>query len=44
MMAVGTAHIGGDKGLLALLCGEGYDVERVAERGAAAAKVCGAGA
>ena len=44
MMTVGAAHIGGENGLLALLCGEGYDVERVAESGAAAAKVCGAGA
>jgi len=44
IMTVGAAHIGGEKGLLALLCGEGYDVERVAEPGAAAAKVCGAGA
>ena len=44
MMTVGAAHIGGEKGLLALLCGEGYDVERVAESGTAAAKVCGAGA
>ena len=42
MMTVGAAHIGGENGLLALLCGEGYEVERVAERGAAAAKVCGA--
>jgi uncharacterized protein len=44
MMTVGAAHISGESGLLALLCGEGYDVERVAENGAAAAKVCGAGA
>ncbi|HYK80624.1 MAG TPA: TraB/GumN family protein [Micropepsaceae bacterium] len=44
MMTVGAAHIGGENGLLALLCGEGYDVERVADSGAAAAKVCGAGA
>jgi uncharacterized protein YbaP (TraB family) len=44
MMTVGAAHIGGEKGLLALLCGEGFDVERVADGGAAAAKVCGAGA
>jgi uncharacterized protein len=44
MMTVGAAHIGGRNGLLALLCGDGYEVERVAESGAAAAKVCGAGA
>ena len=44
MMTVGAAHIGGENGLLALLCGQGYDVERVAENSAAAAKVCGAGA
>ncbi len=43
MMTVGAAHIGGADGLLALLCGEGYEVERVAENGGAA-KVCGAGA
>jgi uncharacterized protein YbaP (TraB family) len=43
MVTVGAAHIGGEKGLLALLCGEGFDVERVAENGGAA-KVCGAGA
>lgn len=29
MMTVGVAHIGGRKGLVALLCGEGYKVERV---------------
>jgi uncharacterized protein len=44
MITVGAAHIGGKNGLLALLCGEGYEVERVAERGAAAAKACRAGA
>ena len=44
MLTVGAAHIGGENGLLALLCGEGYDVERVGERGEPAAKVCGAGA
>ena len=43
MMTVGAAHMGGADGLLALLCGEGYEVERVAENGGAA-KVCGAGA
>jgi len=43
MMTVGAAHIGGENGLLMLLCGQGYEVERVAERGQAAAKVCGAG-
>jgi uncharacterized protein YbaP (TraB family) len=42
MITVGAAHIGGENGLLALLCGQGYEVERVAERGEAAAKVCGA--
>jgi uncharacterized protein YbaP (TraB family) len=29
MMTVGIAHIGGRKGLVALLCSEGYKVERV---------------
>jgi uncharacterized protein len=29
MVTVGAAHIGGEKGLLALLCDEGYEVERV---------------
>jgi len=29
MMTVGVAHIGGRKGLVALLCSEGYKVERV---------------
>ena len=43
MITVGAAHIGGENGLIALLCGAGYEVERVAERGEAAAKVCGAG-
>ncbi|MEA2824211.1 MAG: uncharacterized protein QOF03_693 [Alphaproteobacteria bacterium] len=43
MMTVGAAHIGGEKGLLSLLCGEGYEVERVAENGRTA-KLCGAGA
>ena len=43
MITVGAAHIGGESGLIALLCGEGYEVERVAERGEAAVKVCGAG-
>jgi uncharacterized protein YbaP (TraB family) len=44
MLTVGAAHIGGEKGLIALLCGEGFEVERVGERGEAAAKACGAGA
>ena len=43
MITVGAAHIGGESGLIALLCGEGYEVERVAERGEASVKVCGAG-
>lgn len=43
MITVGAAHIGGGNGLIALLCGEGYEVERVAETDEAAAKVCGAG-
>jgi uncharacterized protein YbaP (TraB family) len=29
MMTVGIAHIGGRTGLVALLCSEGYKVERV---------------
>ena len=43
MITVGAAHIGGENGLIALLCGEGYEVERVAERDEASSKVCGAG-
>jgi uncharacterized protein YbaP (TraB family) len=34
MITVGAAHIGGHNGLLALLCGEGYVVERVREHDA----------
>jgi uncharacterized protein YbaP (TraB family) len=34
MITVGAAHVGGDNGLIALLCGEGYVVERVRERDA----------
>jgi hypothetical protein len=33
MITVGAALIGGENGLVALLCGEGYEVERVAGRG-----------
>src|ERR1700680_3836283 len=40
MITVGAAHIGGEKGLLALLCGEGYLVERMANEGGSGAKVC----
>lgn len=41
LVTVGVAHIGGEMGLLALLCGANYDVERVAANGAPAAKFCG---
>jgi uncharacterized protein YbaP (TraB family) len=39
-ITVGAAHIGGDTGVLDLLCGEGYDVERVGDAFFATAKVC----
>ncbi|HEY4265351.1 MAG TPA: TraB/GumN family protein, partial [Micropepsaceae bacterium] len=34
MITVGAAHVGGPKGLIALLCHDGYPVERVRERNA----------
>jgi uncharacterized protein YbaP (TraB family) len=34
MVTVGAAHVGGGTGLIALLCGEDYVVERVREQGA----------
>ena len=33
MITVGAAHIGGKDGLIALICNEGYTVERVIEDG-----------
>jgi len=42
MVTVGAAHIGGEKGLLALLCGEGYEVERMASGNANAGTICNA--
>jgi uncharacterized protein len=44
MITVGAAHIGGEKGLLALLCTGGYEVERVADARALGETACGPGA
>lgn len=41
MVTVGAAHIGGPKGVLALLCAAGHDVQRVGENGAADTSACG---
>jgi hypothetical protein len=41
MITVGSAHVGGAQGLLALLCHEGYGVERVGNRGEAIENSCG---
>lgn len=41
MVTVGAAHIGGPKGVISLLCGEGYSVERVGENGASDTSACG---
>lgn len=43
MIAVGAAHIGGGKGLIALLCGQGYAVDRVGTAGAPDANACAPG-
>jgi uncharacterized protein len=40
MITVGAAHIGGEQGLVALLCGEGYEVDRVSDFHAAGEKAC----
>ena len=40
MITVGAAHMGGKNGLLALVCGEGYNVERMANMGGNGAKIC----
>ena len=40
-VTVGAAHVGGDNGVLRLLCNEGYDVERVGDAVASTAKICG---
>jgi uncharacterized protein YbaP (TraB family) len=44
MITVGAAHIGGEQGLIALLCGEGYEVERVSDFRPSGEKACGPGA
>jgi len=44
MITVGAAHIGGDKGLLALLCSGGYEVERVGDARTPGEKACSPGA
>ncbi len=41
MVTVGAAHIGGPKGLISLLCGEGHEVERVGANGAPDTRACG---
>jgi uncharacterized protein len=41
MVTVGAAHIGGAKGLIALLCAAGHDVERVGMNGTADTQSCG---
>jgi uncharacterized protein YbaP (TraB family) len=40
MVTVGAAHIGGLKGVLALLCDAGHGVQRIGENGAAASSAC----
>jgi len=44
MITVGAAHLGGLDGLIALLCGAGYDVQRVGAPGAQDVGACGPGA
>ena len=41
MVTVGAAHIGGSKGLISLVCGAGYKVERVGTNGAPDSNACG---
>jgi uncharacterized protein YbaP (TraB family) len=41
MITVGSAHVGGAQGLVALLCRAGYAVDRVGTRGEAAENSCG---
>lgn len=40
-VTVGAAHVGGENGVLRLLCNEGFDVERVADASNTGAKICG---
>jgi uncharacterized protein len=40
MVTVGAAHLGGPMGLIALLCGQGFPVERMREPGNAPANAC----
>ena len=41
MVTVGAAHIGGPKGLISLLCGEGHEVELVGANGTTDTRACG---
>ena len=41
MITVGAAHLGGPKGLLTLLCQEGFEVQRVGANGAPDSNICG---
>jgi uncharacterized protein YbaP (TraB family) len=42
MVTVGAAHIGGAHGLIALLCSEGYEVDRLGMSGAPGTNACNA--
>jgi uncharacterized protein YbaP (TraB family) len=44
MVTVGAAHLGGPDGLIAMLCREGFGVQRVGAAGTQDSNACGAGA